>query len=254
MSKFNELVKIVEKLRGPDGCPWDKAQTHKTLTPYAVEEAHELEEAIENNDTENMKEELGDLLFQSVLHAEIAKQQGNFDIEDVIEHLNNKMVSRHPHVFSDTEVKDAEEVVKNWEDIKAQEKESDPFEIPKSFPALLRSHKIGKRSKKVDFDWETPEQVLGEVTNEFGELKEALNSKDKDHIEEEIGDLLFTISQLARHLDLDAEKALRLSNNKFVSRFRKMQELRPDFDQLSRGEKEKLWSEAKAALKNSPQA
>ncbi len=249
MENFKKLVEIVTRLRGPDGCPWDKKQTHKTLTPYAVEEAHELEEAIENNDIENMKEELGDLLFQSVLHAEIARQSGHFDIDDVIVHLNTKMVSRHPHVFSDTEVKGANEVVKNWEDIKAAEKETDLFDIPKSFPALLRSHKIGKRSKRADFDWETPEQVLGEVSSEFEELKEALKSGDINHIEEELGDVLFTVAQLARHLDLDAEKALRQSNNKFVSRFKKMQELEPNFANISRDEKEKLWERAKKALR-----
>ncbi len=249
MTKFEELVKIVKRLRGPNGCPWDKAQTHKSLTPYAIEEAHELEEAIHNNDLENMKEELGDLLFQSVLHAEVARQDGHFDINDVIETLSNKMVSRHPHVFSDTEVADADEVVQNWEAIKATEKDIDLFDIPKSFPALLYSHKVGKRSKKADFDWETPQQVFDEVSNEFEELKEALASGDKTHVEEELGDLLFTIAQLARHLDLDSEKALRLSNAKFIRRFRKMQELRPDFDSLSRQEKEDLWSEAKKALK-----
>ncbi len=250
MSKFKDLVAIVEKLRGPNGCPWDKAQTHESLTPYAVEEAHELEEAIHNKDVENMKEELGDLLFQSVLHAEIAKQNGDFTIDDVLETLNTKMVTRHPHVFADTKVENADDVVKNWEEIKSQEKQVDLFDIPKSFPALLESHKIGKRSKKADFDWDTPEQVFGEVTGEYNELKDALASGDKQHIEEELGDLLFTIAQLARHLDLDAEKALRLSNRKFIRRFYKMQELRPDFDSLSRPEKESLWSQAKKALRD----
>lgn len=251
MDSFNRLVEIVETLRGPNGCPWDKAQTHKTLTQYAVEEAHELEEAIENNDIENMKEELGDLMFQSVLHAEVARQDGHFNIEDVINHLNNKMVSRHPHVFSTTEVSDAEEVVKNWEDIKAQEKETDIFDIPKVFPALLRSHKIGKKTKRLDFDWDNSEQVLSAVTDEFDELKDALKKGHLNHIEEELGDLLFTIAQLARHLDLDAEKALRLSNNKFVTRFHKMQELEPHFNSLSREQKEDLWHKAKSLLKSS---
>lgn len=249
MESFDQLVKIVEKLRGPDGCPWDKAQTHKSLTPYAIEEAHELEEAIENNDIDNLKEELGDLLFQSVLHAEIAKQNGSFDIDEVIKNLNTKMTYRHPHVFANRPVKDAQEVVKNWEELKAQEKSVGLFDIPKSFPALLRSHKIGKRSKKVDFDWDSKEQVLGEVLAELEELKEAMASNDKKHIEEELGDVLFTIAQLARHLDLDAEKALRLSNNKFVRRFNKMQELRPDFERLSREQKEQVWKDAKKALK-----
>lgn len=245
MSPFESLVKIVERLRGPNGCPWDKAQTHKTLTPYAIEEAHELEEAIENNDIENMKEELGDLLFQSVLHAEVAKQEGNFNIDDVINHLNNKMVSRHPHVFSNTEVKDADEVVKNWEDIKAQEKDQNPFDIPKSFPGLLRAHKIGKRSKKLDFDWDHPDEVLSKVEEELAELKQAISEKNKNHVEEEMGDLLFSISQLARHLDLDAEKSLRMANNKFINRYKAMLEIEPGLQTVSRDRKEEVWNQVK---------
>ncbi len=254
MKSFQQLIDIVKRLRGPDGCPWDKAQTHQSLTPYAVEEALELEEAIENRDMANTKEELGDLLFQSVLHAELARQSGHFDINDVLDHLNQKMVNRHPHVFDDEKVNSASEVVNNWEHIKAQEKpgstETELFDIPKAFPALLRSHKIGKRAKRMDFDWDTIEQVLGEVTEEFEELKQALDSGDKSHIEEELGDVLFTLSQLARHLDLDAEKALRLSNIKFVTRFRKMLELEPNFLAISRSEKETLWNRAKRALKS----
>ncbi len=245
MTSFQQLIEIVKKLRGPKGCPWDKAQTHESLTPYAVEEAHELEEAIANKDIDNMKEELGDLLFQSILHAEIARQNGDFDIDDVIKHLNNKMVSRHPHVFSDVEVKDADEVVKNWEEIKAQEKEMAPFDLPKSFPSLLKAHKIGKRSKKFGFDWETPEQVFKKTDEEMAELKEAFEKNDKAHIEEELGDLLFTLSQLARHLDLDAEKSLRRANQKFIHRFEEMLKINPNLKDIPREEKEKLWNKVK---------
>lgn len=246
MTSFQQLVDIVKKLRGPEGCPWDKAQTHKSLTPYAIEEAHELEEAIEKGDIENMKEELGDLLFQSVLHGEIARQAGHFSIDDVLEHLNQKMISRHPHVFSDREVKDASEVVKNWEDIKAQEKANQPFEIPQSFPALLRAHKIGKRSRQVDFDWQKPEEVFAKVEEELQELKEVYLTQDKEKTEEEMGDLLFTISQLARHLDLDAEKSLRRANSKFIRRFKEMMKLEPKIAEVSREQKEKLWQTVKA--------
>ena len=246
MSSFQQLLEIVKKLRGPEGCPWDKAQTHETLTPYAIEEAHELEEAIAQGDLENIKEELGDLLFQSVLHAEIADQEGNFTIHDVIDHLNQKMISRHPHVFSDKEVKDAAEVVQNWEEIKAQEKKQNPFDIPKSFPALLRAHKIGKRTKKVGFDWDTPGQVMSKVKEEMGELTEALATGKTAEVEEELGDLLFTLSQLARHLELDAEKALRKANNKFIGRFKKMIALDSDFENLSPEKKEKLWEKVKS--------
>lgn len=245
MTSFQQLIEIVKKLRGPGGCPWDIAQTHASLTPFAVEEAHELEEAIANNDKENMKEELGDLLFQSVLHAEIARQNGDFDIHDVVNHLNNKMVSRHPHVFSDVKVKDASEVLKNWEEIKATEKATDPFDIPKSFPALLKAHKIGKRSKKFDFDWNTPSEVLEKTREELLELEEAIASNDKAHIEEEMGDLLFTLAQLARHLDFDSEKSLRQANQKFINRFEKMLEINPDLKNISRDEKENLWNQVK---------
>jgi tetrapyrrole methylase family protein/MazG family protein len=248
---FEELIEIVEKLRGPAGCPWDKAQTHQSLTPYAIEEAHELEEAIHCKDVENIKEELGDLLFQSVLHSEIAKQEGNFDIHDVITHLNQKMVHRHPHVFSDTQVKDAGEVVQNWEKLKDKEKNTKKvFDIPKSFPALLRAHKIGKRARKMDFGWNTYNEVLADVEGELKELKEALQSQDQTHIEEELGDLLFSVAQLARHLDLDAEKALRLSNEKFVNRFEKMLAVEPEFEDLPRDQKEKLWQKVKELLKS----
>ncbi len=248
MTSFQQLIEIVKKLRGPNGCPWDKAQTHSSLTPFAIEEAHELEEAIVNNDKENLKEELGDLLFQSVLHAEIARQNGDFDIHDVIDHLNNKMTSRHPHVFADVEVKDATEVVKNWEDIKATEKDVAPFDIPNSFPALLKAHKIGKRAKKLDFDWSTPEEVLLKVKEELAELEEAIAEKNQAHIEEEMGDLLFSMAQLARHLDIESEKALRLGNMKFVKRFEKMLREEPQFKDLSAQQKEKLWQKVKIEL------
>lgn len=245
MTSFQQLVEIVKKLRGPDGCPWDKAQTHKTLTPYAIEEAHELEEAIENDDTENMKEELGDLLFQSVLHSEIARQNGDFDIDDVLQHLNHKMVSRHPHVFADTKVKDSDEVLVNWEKIKDSEKKTDPFAIPKSFPALLKAQKIGKKTNKLDFDWLTSTEVLAKVHEELTETQEAIAAKDSAKIEEEIGDLLFTVAQLARHLNIDAEKSLRLANQKFVDRFQGMLKLAPDFAQRTREQKEILWNQVK---------
>ncbi|MCJ8276713.1 MAG: nucleoside triphosphate pyrophosphohydrolase, partial [Bdellovibrionales bacterium] len=210
------------------------------------EEAYELEEAILNEDEENLKEELGDLLFQTVLHSEIARQEGRFDIDDVIKVLNHKMTSRHPHVFSDTEVKNSKEVVQNWEAIKAMEKPKDVFDIPATFPALLRSHKIGKRTKRMDFDWDTTEQVISKVKEELKELEEAIASKDQNHIEEEMGDLLFTTAQLSRHLGFDSEKTLRLSNEKFVKRFKAMMDEEPEFTKLSRKDKEKLWNKVKS--------
>ncbi|MEM7646048.1 MAG: nucleoside triphosphate pyrophosphohydrolase [Pseudomonadota bacterium] len=250
VTSFQQLLDIVKTLRGPEGCPWDKEQTHKSLTPYAVEEALELEEAIHNEDMENMKEELGDLLFQSVLHSEIADQNGDFNIEDVLQHLNNKMVSRHPHVFSDTQVRNASEVVQNWEDIKAKEKKENPFHIPATFPSLLAAHKIGKRTRQMDFDWNTPEEVLKKIKEEVSELEEALEKKEPLKIQEELGDLLFTCSQLARHTDLDAEKALRLANKKFIGRFEGMRKREPNFKDIGRSEKEALWNQVKSEEKS----
>jgi tetrapyrrole methylase family protein / MazG family protein len=246
MSSFQQLVEIVKKLRGPNGCPWDKAQTHKSLTAYAIEEAHELEQAIENNDIENMKEELGDLLFQSILHSEIARQNNDFDINDVINHLNHKMISRHPHVFANTIANTPDEVLKNWEEIKAQEKQTELFDIPLSFPALLRAHKIGKKSQKMNFDWMKPQEVLLKVKEELTELELAIEKNDLENTEEELGDLLFTISQLARHLKLDAEKSLRKANLKFIKRFENMLKLNSEFKDLVASEKEKLWNQVKA--------
>jgi tetrapyrrole methylase family protein / MazG family protein len=246
MTAFERLVSIVKELRGPNGCPWDKAQTFESLTPYAIEEAYELEQAILNKDYDNVVEELGDLLFQSVLHSEIADQEGRFNMDDVIEHLSDKMVRRHPHVFAQTSVSSADEVVQNWEHIKSSEK-SQPLkpDIPLNFPALLRAQKIGKFSKKVGFDWETPQQVMLKIREELEELQQALDRGDQAHSQEELGDLLFSCAQLARHLDFDAEKSLRLANDKFLRRWDQMIQTQPNFMQLNREQKEELWQKTK---------
>ena len=192
------------------------------------------------------------MLFQSVLHSEIARQEGRFDIEDVILHLNEKMVRRHPHVFATTQVQDSAEVLQNWEAIKEQEKSNRPksskFEadIPLNFPALLRAQKIGKFSKKMGFDWSKPNQVLAKVEEELAELKEAMENQDAKAWEEEMGDLLFSCVQLARHLGFDAEKSLRLANQKFLDRWSKMIKEQPDFEQLTSDEKEALWQKVKS--------
>jgi len=270
MESFNELVKIVKTLRDPGGCPWDREQTHSSLTQYAIEEAHELEEAINNGDVENMKEELGDLLFQSILHAQIASENQQFNIDDVLKHLNHKMVTRHPHVFGDSEAankaRTPQEVMTQWEAIKAQEKDQqkaqnngssptakDPMDVPKTFPALLRAQKIGKRTAKLKFDWENPEAVFAKVQEEIAELQEAIATQKKSpsetrkaHVEEELGDLLFSVAQWARHLELDAETALRKGNEKFITRFRKLLQKNPDFAKQSSEAKEELWRSVKA--------
>ncbi len=252
---FSSLVKVVENLRGPDGCPWDKEQTHRSLTPYALEEACELAEAIESGDSSEMVSELGDLLLQVVLHAEIARQEGVASIEDVVESINQKMIRRHPHVFSNTEVSGSDEVLKNWDQIKAQEKAAKPlrdgeFEVPRSLPALSRSYKIGKKTKKTGFDWQEPTEVFAKLTEEYGEVKEVLdNNGSQEELEHEIGDLLFATAQLARHLKIDPEQALRATNQRFEKRYAKMLDYcdraQKSFLSLSTEEKEELWKRAK---------
>ena len=252
---FEALVEVVRALRGPDGCPWDKEQTHRTLTPYAIEEAHELAEAIERGQGQEMVEELGDLLLQVALHSEIGRQESKFDIHDVIETLNTKMVRRHPHVFSDTKAETSGEVLQNWAVIKASEKaakgKSEPtgFEIPVSLPALSRASKIGSKTKKHKFDWSKPEEVLAKVEEELLEVREAIQSGTPEEKEAEIGDLLFSVAQLARHVGVEPEQALRTTNQRFENRFFKMKELAKksgrDFDALTPSELEELWGKVK---------
>lgn len=257
MREFQAIESIVRSLRDPDGgCPWDLEQTHKSLCKHAIEETYELVDAIELNNKAHIKEELGDVLLQVMIHSEIARQEGSFDIFDVIESISSKMVRRHPHVFSDLKTSGAEEVLKNWEKIKKQENANKNFfDMPKHFPALSAANKIGSKSKKVDFDWNTVDEVWNKVDEEQKELKQAIENNDKKNIEEEIGDLLFAVSQLSRHLNIDPELALRRSNQKFIERFDKMQTLaeveKKDFSKMNLNEKEELWQKAKIALRPS---
>lgn len=254
--EFASLVKIVELLRGPEGCPWDKEQTHQTLTRFAIEEAHELAVAIDRGNLAEMKEELGDLLLQVVIHAEMARQNGQFDIYDVIEGIGRKMVRRHPHVFANVQVADSAEVLDNWAKIKAQEKaQPNPwvrFDLPPALPALISAQKVGEKTKKWHFDWQTPEEVLKKVEEELEEVKVALRARDQQALEHEIGDLLFSVAQLGRHLNIDGEQALRVTNLRFEERFVKMQQFchrdGKDFAQLTSAELENYWQQAKLAL------
>ena len=253
LNTFNALLEVVKHLRGPEGCPWDKEQTHRTLTPYAIEEAHELAEAIEKGTKQDVIEELGDVLLQVIIHAEIARQEESFDIYDVIQAINQKMVRRHPHVFSDIQLKTSEQVIENWQQIKAQEENKEQnkgfFNIPVHLPALMRSQKMGQKTMKYRFDWTEPQQVMAKIDEELQELKEALTQKDLSEQQKELGDLLFTIAQLARHLNFDAEQALRETNDRFEYRFTKMRELidreNKDFNSLNPDELEAYWQLAK---------
>lgn len=254
LREFASLVKVVEFLRGPDGCPWDKEQTHRTLTRYAIEEAFELATAIDGGEVSEIRDELGDLLLQVVLHAEIARQAGTFDVYDVIQGLNQKMIRRHPHVFADTQVSGSAEVLKNWAEIKAAEKGHDAskplsFDIPVGLPALLRAQKVGEKTKKVAFDWENSQQCWEKVREELAELAAARTREEK---QAELGDLLFSLAQWARHEGLDSEQALRECNTRFETRFTRMQEAVAaaglEWTKLSSEQKEKFWKGAKTAV------
>lgn len=251
---FEGLVEIVAKLRGPEGCPWDKEQTARTLTPFILEEAFELVEAIEAGKREEIIDELGDFLFQVVLQAQVAKDGGEFTIDDVVKHLSEKMVRRHPHVFGDQNWATSDEVLANWDALKEKEKKRKVFNYPRNLPALQASHKIGFKSEGWKFDWDNAEQVLAKVDEEIAELKEAMQSRDEAHIRHELGDALFSLAQLARHLGFQAEESLREANRRFEGRFDKMLELRgiddkAAFAALPPAEKESAWNEAKKAVK-----
>jgi len=263
--EFAALLEVVSALRGPNGCPWDKEQTHQSLVPFAIEEVYEMVEAIEAGSPEDLKEELGDVLFQVVLHSQLASERDRFSISEVIESISNKMIRRHPHVFTDLKVKSTEEVKKNWQEIKAQEKSSRPkknwLEAPKGLPSLMEASKIGSQTKNFGFDWDTPEQVFEKIHEEIDELKEAYlqlknssaerSEKEKalNQVASEIGDCLFSIAQFARHLKLDPETSLRKTNSRFKARFHHMiHQMNGDiiaFKNLSPSEKESLWSKAK---------
>jgi tetrapyrrole methylase family protein/MazG family protein len=260
VTEFKTLVEIVEKLRGPNGCPWDKQQTQNSLTPYIIEEAYELVEAIESRVQTHIQEELGDFLFQVILQAQVAKDEGHFELSGVLETLCKKLVYRHPHVFGQAgkpaEQHTAEEISQNWQKLKNEEASASPkplFNFPKTLPSLQVAHKIGRKTQSFGFDWTTPEEVYKKVQEESTEVEETLTSKDKHEQEHEIGDLLFSVAQLARHLDLDAEACLREANRRFEKRFNKTLELskvpRDDFAKLSNQEKESLWQEAKRQTK-----
>jgi tetrapyrrole methylase family protein/MazG family protein len=249
---------IVADLRGPNGCPWDKEQTHQSLTPFAIEEVYEFIETIERSDDKAMKEELGDVLFQVALHAQLARERNAFSMEDVLQELNSKMIRRHPHVFGTEKVANSEEVLANWELIKKKEKENQSpkfqFDIPLELPALQRAFKIGKKTQKSGFDWTNVNDVKSKVLEELDEVDAAIASKNQREVEEELGDLLFSVAQYVRHLGYEPETCLRLANRKFENRYFSMLELcqnkKMDFDALSLNEKEELWKTVKELSKS----
>lgn len=251
---FESLVEVIATLRGENGCPWDREQTHASLKSTLIEETYETVEAIDSGEPEKLKEELGDLLLNIMLQAQIAAEDQNFDIYDVIESLTEKLIRRHPHVFGDVQVDNAEEVVKNWEAIKRQERGYEDREsvldgIPTAMPALLRGQKIQKRAARVGFDWEDIAGVLAKVDEELEEVKESLHKNDSDAVEMEIGDLLFAVVNLCRFANLQAEETLRKSNRKFTARFKRMEaELKKQgktFADQTLAELDEIWEEVK---------
>lgn len=221
-SSFTKLVEIVAKLRGPGGCPWDREQTHDSLLPATIEEAYEVAEAARSGNEAHFREELGDLLLLVVMHAEIAREAGRFNIDNVIAEITDKLIRRHPHVFGESDAKDSGAVLKQWEAIKREEKETDTHylsSLPRALPALMRAQKAQSKVARVNFDWTELRDVVAKVEEELGELKNAIKSENQESIEDEIGDLLFAVVNLARKSKLDAETALQSATDKFVRRF-----------------------------------
>ena len=222
-----DVVRVLQKLRGPDGCPWDREQTHRTLGRHLLEETHETLEAIDADDLDGLRDELGDVLLQVVFHAEIARQEGTWDVDDVAEGLVRKLIRRHPHVFGDTEVASAEEALVNWERIKTEEEGASrgvEDEIPASLPALARAAKVQRRAAGSGFDWRTPGAALGSVRRELDELEAEVagGESSAERAEEELGDLLFAGAAVARKLGVDPETALRGATRRFAERFERM--------------------------------
>jgi tetrapyrrole methylase family protein/MazG family protein len=251
-SEFEKLVGIMSALRGEKGCPWDKEQTRESLKPFLVEETYEVLEAIDERNPEKIKEELGDLLFQIIFHCQLAKERHEFDIGDVVRKISEKMIGRHPHVFGGAQYETSEEVLKQWEERKREEgksRESILEGVPREMPSLLRAHRIQARAARVGFDWARVEDVLKKLDEELGEFREALEKKDQQEIEDELGDVFFVLVNISRFVGVNPEDALRKTISKFISRFRyiemKAAEKGKSLSQMSLEEMDALWEEAK---------
>lgn len=253
--EFSSLREIIRILRGPNGCPWDKKQTHQSLKKYLIEECYELLSAIDHDDIDNMIEELGDVLLQVMLHSQIGEDEGLFSIEDVLESISRKMVHRHPHVFGDETAKTTEEVVKNWEAIKQREKGRNAKgvgildEIEKGLPAVIRAYEIQKKAAKTGFDWEKADEAAQKVEEEWREFLDEVKSGDKKKQVDELGDVLFALINTARFFSIHPEEALAQANDKFIRRFsyveQKVKESGQSFQDFSLTELDRFWNEAK---------
>lgn len=251
---LEELIDVVAKLRAPDGCPWDREQTHTSLRPNMLEEAYEAVDAIDENDMAHLREELGDVLLQVLLHSQIASESNEFTLDDVAKELKEKLIHRHPHVFGTAKINNADDVLKTWDKLKSEEKterKSAMDGLSRSQAALISAQKISKRAVKTGFEWPNEKSLYDCVMSEIKEFKEAEIEKDKNHMEEEMGDILFAIVNLARWNKIDAEQALLKANKKFEKRFRKMEDLATKpLNDYSFEEFDNLWKQAKKSLGN----
>ena len=259
MSKFNkeleDLIVTFRSLRNPDtGCAWDREQSFKSIASCAIEEAYEVADAIDREDFKALKSELGDLLFQVVFHAEMANEKGIFNLKDIINELNDKLVRRHPHVFANAKVISSEESLSVWEDIKAEERKAQKFDslmddVPNNLPSLIRAKKLQKRAARIGFDWKDANKVINKIEEELEELKIEHFKNNKDNVAEEVGDILFTIVNLTRHYDLDPEDIMRRSNLKFEKRFKAMEKYAQlnnlELDGMSVDQLEEVWQKIK---------
>lgn len=262
MTEMQGLLEVMARLRDPDnGCPWDKQQTFKSILPYTLEEVYEVADAIDHNDMASLREELGDLLFQIVFYAQMAKEAGEFEFADVAAEIGDKLIKRHPHVFSDAEIESAEAQTQAWEKHKEHERQAKAADqnrnpsvldnVPLAIPGLMRSVKLQRRAARLGFDWPSVEPVLEKIEEELAEVREVLvEGGDADKLTHEIGDLLFACTNLARHVEVDPEVAMRGINHRFESRFRRVEELATQQNQqlseMSLEEMDKLWDQAKA--------
>jgi len=251
--KFDRLVNIVKRLRAPNGCPWDRKQTLYSLKQNAIEEVFEFIDALDRKDIDNIKEELGDMLLHVVFHSVIAEEDNLFTIDDVLDGISDKLIRRHPHVFGNVKVNGVDEVLKNWDEIKTKEKKEKPKhylgDVPRGLPPIERAYKLQKKAAKVGFDWQNADECFEKVKEEFNELIEAHNSKNKDNIKHEIGDMIFALINFARLSDIDPSEALREASLRFEERFNcvedKLKEKGKTLNESNLDEMEQLWQTCK---------
>ena len=261
MKRIEDLIGIMARLRDSErGCPWDRVQTFHTIAPYTIEEAYEVADAIERGNLPDLRDELGDLLFQVVFHAQLAREAGRFGFEEVVDAIADKMIRRHPHVFGDEHEGSPEEQSERWEEMKAVERsgggggDSLLDDVPIALPALTRAVKLQRRAARCGFDWPNSDEVFDKISEELGELREAVRTGDRCGIDDELGDLLFTVANLARHLGTDPESSARAANRKFERRFRELERRGgagrasaegASVEALDSGELDRIWSEIK---------